>query len=404
MAQATSGSVLSPRYFIYFGYGVPYTVVRTLTASDATVTISANTSSTISTGTVFTASTATPFIVEQALTVTSTIGLQSIYTTTFYTHTQFEVGTSSPVGTSTLSRSTETDTIIVLITYTQISASTIFSTSNIAPGTVYASGIQVRWTGEYPLSQSPGLSSGAKAGIGLGVIAAVFLVCIVAWFLLRRRAKRRQIYVSHEPTWEKPYAETGKGELPAPSPTNERSSPRTPDVAETEDRDYGYTEIESHTRISGQQAYVTSTLNSSLAELGSTRSDSALKRKPVSTAVELDSGPALTSTRDTTVAAPVDPNKPLPTPLEETQLSRKEEQPEQGSVMAISSTREDSASSRRETISEVGEEERLRAELARVVERKERVRELQRLKEEEERLAKIEEELRQQIGADDQLR
>jgi hypothetical protein len=145
-------------------------------------------------------------------------------------------------------------------------------------------------------------------------------------------------------------------------------------------------------------------LNSSLAELGSTRSDSALKRKPVSTAVELDSGPALTSTRDTTVAAPVDPNKPLPTPLEETQLSRKEEQPEQGSVMAISSTREDSASSRRETISEVGEEERLRAELARVVERKERVRELQRLKEEEERLAKIEEELRQQIGADDQLR
>jgi hypothetical protein len=149
---------------------------------------------------------------------------------------------------------------------------------------------------------------------------------------------------------------------------------------------------------------VTSTLNSSLAELGSIRSDSALKRKPVSTPIELDSGPALTSTQDTTVAAPVDPNKPLPTPLKETQLSQKEEQPEQGSVMAISSTREDSAPSWRETISEVGEEERLRAELARVVERKERVQELQRLKEEEERLAKIEEELRQQIGADDQRR
>lgn len=64
----------------------------------------------------------------------------------------------------------------------------------------------------------------------------------------------------------------------------------------------------------------------------------------------------------------------------------------------IQTSREDSASSRRDTISEIGEEERFRAEPPRVVERKERVRELQRLKEEE-RLAKIEEELRQQIWA-----
>ena len=396
MAQATSGSVLSPSYFIYFGYGVPSTLVRTLSVSDITVTISEITSLTITTGAVFTVS-------------TGTIGDLQTITTTNVLNSTLIISTIAAAG---YLMSSYTQTSASTISYTQISASTIFSTSNIAPGTVYASGIQVRWTGEYPLnqspsptSQSPGLSSGAKAGIGLGVVVAVFLlVCIVAWFLLRRRAKRRKIYVSHEPAWEKPYAQTGKGELPAPSPTNEHLSPRTPGVAGTEDGGYGYTEIESHPRISGQQAYVTSILNSPLAELGSLRSDSSLKRKPVSTAAEIDSGPALTLTRDTTVAAPVDPNKPLPTPLEGTQLSRKEEQPEQGSVMAISSKREDSTSSRGETISKFGEEERLRAELARVVERKERIRELQRLKEEEERLVKIEEELRQQIGADVQLR
>jgi hypothetical protein len=64
----------------------------------------------------------------------------------------------------------------------------------------------------------------------------------------------------------------------------------------------------------------------------------------------------------------------------------------------MSSTREDSASSRRESTSEVEEEEWPRAELARIVERKERVRELHRLKEEEEeRLAKEEEELPQRM-------
>jgi hypothetical protein len=145
--------------------------------------------------------------------------------------------------------------------------STVITTSYIAAGTVYASGIQVSWTGRYPLDPPPGLSPAAKAGISLGVMIIVSLSCFLAWFLFRRRmARRTQTYVTNQPTWEEPYYETGKVELPAPRFGNEDSSRFTPGVADTNEREYGHsnTEIESNTGNLSPQVFVAPTLNSSL--------------------------------------------------------------------------------------------------------------------------------------------
>ncbi len=100
------------------------------------------------------------------------------------------------------------------MTYSQLSASAIVTTTYIAPGTVYASGIQTRWSGPFPLIQHQGLSPGAKAGIGVSVIAVLFIAAFVAW-LLSRRYKRRSTYdSSRQPSWEAQYPGIGKGELP----------------------------------------------------------------------------------------------------------------------------------------------------------------------------------------------
>jgi hypothetical protein len=301
------------------------------------------------------------------------------------------------VSTITFPGTTQTIASVNPVIFSQVGVSTVITTSYIAAGTVYASGIQVRWTGRYPLDPPLGLSPAAKAGISLGVNIIVSLSCFLAWFLFRRRmARKRQTYVTNQPIWEGPFYETGKVELPAPRFANGHSSQFTPGVADTDERESGHgnTEIESNTGNLSPQVFVTPTLNSSLAELGSIGSDSALKRKPISPTVELDPPPALPSPLNPTSPVSLNANKPLPIPLPESHE-------EQRSIAAVSSTMEDSESGIREgSESGVGEEQRLRAELARVVERKERIRELARLKEEEERLVGLEEELRGRIGID----
>jgi hypothetical protein len=64
----------------------------------------------------------------------------------------------------------------------------------------------------------------------------------------------------------------------------------------------------------------------------------------------------------------------------------------------LSSTGKGSTSSQRDTLSDFGDEEGIRAELARVMEKKQHVKELQRLKEEEETLER-EEELLEKLKA-----
>jgi hypothetical protein len=132
------------------------------------------------------------------------------------------------------------------------------------------------------------------------VTLVVFILAgIVACILLRRRSRRALFYASHEPAREIAFAEAGNGELPASNLDNVYSStgkslgsmpgPLTPRVGDSlhqlqmQGSDYGHAEMESNGDIArpGHQTYLDPTGASSLAELGSVKSDSAIRRKPV---------------------------------------------------------------------------------------------------------------------------
>jgi hypothetical protein len=413
MAQSTSGSVLNPSYFMQLGDGMPYTVLQTLTASDATVTITVDISSTITASAMFLSSPVSPFF-STSVSIVSIITTHSEIYTTIYTPDV--CCDPSAVPTTLINPNTTTATITSEIIYSEISASPIYTTSNIPSGEVFASGIQIRWTGNYPPTPpnpSPGLTPAQKAGISLGIIASLTILgCIVIWAFRRHRAKKRRFYASQDPVGEIGFVEAEKkGELQATTIINKHSLPHPARMEEIQERSDGFAESGRNINLGGlvQQPSVTPTTNSSMAELGSITS---IKRRPIQpiimqstalqSATELQfSLPVPPMELDTTAVSPTGPKNPLPPTVlvSEIQPSRTEGQPEQASIAALSSTGEGSTSSRRETISEVGEEEGLRAELARVMERKQRVREMQRLKEEEENLERMEVELLAKLKA-----
>jgi len=161
-----------------------------------------------------------------------------------------------------------------------------------------------------------------------------------------------------------------------------------------------------------QQAPIASTTDSAMAEIGSVTS---IKRKPnPAIAVEPSASQDRTE-HQTAVQAPsidLEATKVTPTSLKDqlqptvsvsevlpSQSKDQQEQTDKTFVAALSSTGEGSTSSQRDTLSDVGDEEGIRAELARVMERKQRIKELQRLKEEEETLERREEELLEKLKA-----
>jgi hypothetical protein len=73
---------------------------------------------------------------------------------------------------------TYTEPTTFRVTYMKASESTVSITTSVGPGTVYAYGIQVRWKSGDNLEtvHHSSLSTGAKAGIGIGITLVVLLV------------------------------------------------------------------------------------------------------------------------------------------------------------------------------------------------------------------------------------
>jgi hypothetical protein len=414
LAQTTSGSVLNPSFFVQFGHGIQYGVIQTLMASDATVTINATITSTVTTGAVFSSSQVPP-ISGQRTTFSVTQVSPTTYLTTYniLTYTDIFTVISAPT-TSTVSISLHTSTATILsdITYSEITASPVYTTNNIAPGEVWASGIQIRWTGSYPPNVSRSLTPGQKAGISFGVIAGLALIaCIVIWVIRRHRFGKRRFNASQGPVLDAGVEESQLRELPeTPFITEHVLPPPARLMGAQEVRDESASRGR-HLNLGGPilQPPVTPAADSSVAEIGSITS---VKRKPVqpntmeSQASHLDTENQPDSHHPAielgTIGVPPASSKgPFPPTVSVLKVpsSRTEEQPEQASIAALSSTGEGSTSSRRETLSEGVEEEGLRAELARIVEKKQRVKEMQRLKEVEENLEKREEELLERLKA-----
>jgi hypothetical protein len=238
LAQSTSGSVLIPSYFVKFVDEMPYTaqVPQTVTVSDATVTIVANVPSTLTTGAVYSSSQIPPVSSEETIVSVSTIN-PTTYTTTWFTTLQtFACEISGPCFISTLINvagsevidqplSILTSTIESEIIYSEITAIPIYSTSSIPPGVVWASGIQIRWTGNYPINQSRGLTPGQKAGVSLGVIISLAIIAvIVLWRIRILRFKKRRLQATHDPVLEaaveEPKSESFQKMLERPSAHN----------------------------------------------------------------------------------------------------------------------------------------------------------------------------------------
>jgi hypothetical protein len=301
------------------------------------------------------------------------------------------------------------------IKYSEVTATPIYSISSIPPGVVWASGIQIRWTGNYPINQSRGLTPGQKAGVSLGVIISFAIITvIVLWRIRLLRFKKRRLQATHDPVLEAAVEEPQIRDVSENIRVSERTQPYAiSKVGAQEMRDeVADTGRHQNTGRLAQQAAIAPTTDSSMADTGSITS---IKRKPnqaiaVEPSVTLD-----TTEHQTAVQAPsidLEATGVTPTSLKDLlqptvsvsevlpfQSEEQQEQADKTFVAALSSTGEGSTSSQRDTLSDVGDEEGIRAELARVMERKQRVKELQRLKEEEETLERREEELLEKLKA-----
>jgi hypothetical protein len=351
-----------------------------------------------------------------------------------------ELSTSNPGITTTLAFGVATiygissTTEYAIRTYTETrtliltSESTISMTAGVGPGTVYASAIQVRWKSSDDLYSHP-LSSGAMAGIGVGVVLISFVIIgIIAWVIRRRHSRRHQSStperIPHgEPStfFEKPELQASKlTETISPSATKlEHSSGADfpelgTNIAATsfQDTSSGAAEVEDHSRRNlglGHVSHLNQTTPFELAENASITSDSAIKRKPV---VQTNQPVSQSTTSDLGLTPhPRPTSNPDSASLSRTTLGDSSLPPgnllagdaERASSIGLSPTPGDTQPSflGSNSVAATVDEEMawLEAEQDRIRERKERLREMQELKREEERLAREEDELRKRMRA-----
>ena len=114
-------------------------------------------------------------------------------------------------------------------TFTLAKESTISTTttSNVGPGTVYTSPIQVRWKSSDHLYPHP-LSTSAKAGIGVGVALVGFIIIgVIAWMFRQRRSSRLKSYIPKMISHKEPSPILENPELPVSNATDITKSSAT---------------------------------------------------------------------------------------------------------------------------------------------------------------------------------
>jgi hypothetical protein len=169
-----------------------------------------------------------------------------------------------------------------------VSLTGVSVTTGVGPGTVYASGIQIRWKStDFP--GPPHLSSGAIAGISISVILAILIpLGIGAWLCLRRRSKHRDAHVSdYVPEKDHP-VDGGMSELP-PQDNKDIVFPASPRVGpfsgvenELDARGIQHpAEMESTSRSPADELYVEPTPIAKVLGNPTTTSSKPMRRKPV---------------------------------------------------------------------------------------------------------------------------
>jgi hypothetical protein len=394
-------------------------VLQTITIG--TVTIIENFPSTLTTGAVYLSSQVSPASGQETVVLITTMS-PTTYITAFVVVTKMLGCSGVPISCGYFPRNDSTSSVVTQslntltaiavseILYAEVTASPLYTTSNIAPGIIWASGIQIRWTGNYPPNQSHSLTPGQKAGISLGIIISIAIISVIAlWRIRLYRFKSKPFDAAQNPIGEAVVEETQIRELPGTSlirTASESAILYPPNMVAAPPLESSNELLDSRRQrnLGGlARPPMTPTMDSSMAEIGSVTS---IKRKPVQPLptealaqmgteqqsdfqepyVELD-----------TTSIPTSSSKDIHQPTVSVSVSKVQpsltEEQRQQAYTVLSSTSEGSTSSGRDTTSDVGDEEGIRVELARVMERKQQVKEMQRLKEEEEILERREEEL-----------